>query len=97
MYIGLPGVAVCRTLDCNLLGLADRRQDGQEHVPKELLLHVRQHLAQWGRLSPEAVFLIRILQKVLRNSLDPDSDSDFWLEPDSMNMDPKHFQEVYYG
>ena len=25
---------------------------------------------------------------MLRNSLDPDSD--FWLDPDSMNMDPKH-------
>ena len=33
-------------------------------------------------------------QIVLRlgNSLDPESDSDFWLDldPDSMNMDPKH-------
>ena len=29
---------------------------------------------------------------MLRNSLDPepDLDSDFWLNPDSMNMDPKH-------
>ena len=29
---------------------------------------------------------------VSRNSLDPDPnpDSDFWLDPDSMNMDPKH-------
>ena len=27
---------------------------------------------------------------MVRNSLDPDSD--FWLDPDSMNMDPKHCQ-----
>ena len=32
------------------------------------------------------------LQIVLRNSLDPepDPDSDFWLDPDSMNMNPKN-------
>ena len=31
--------------------------------------------------------------KKLRNSLDPDPDWDFWLDPnpDSMNMDPKHW------
>ena len=28
------------------------------------------------------------IQIVVRNSLDPDCD--FWLDPDSMNMDPKH-------
>ena len=29
---------------------------------------------------------------VLKNSLDPEPGSDFWLEPDpdSMNMDPQH-------
>ena len=41
------------------------------------------------------------IQIVLRNSLDPepdpeldpelDPDSDFWLDPESMNMDPKHW------
>ena len=33
-------------------------------------------------------------QIVVRNSLDPEQDPDpnwdFWLDPDSMNMDPKH-------
>ena len=29
---------------------------------------------------------------MLRNSFDPDSD--FWLDPDSMNMDPKHCSKV---
>ena len=30
---------------------------------------------------------------LVRNSLNPeqDPDSDFWLDPDSMNMDPKHW------
>ena len=32
------------------------------------------------------------LKIVLRNSLDPDSDC--WLDPDSMNMDPKHWEKV---
>ena len=27
---------------------------------------------------------------MLSNSLDLDADSDFWPDPDSMNMDPKH-------
>ena len=32
---------------------------------------------------------IVLVQIVLRNSLDPDSE--FWLDPDSINMDPKHW------
>ena len=39
--------------------------------------------------------VIQKIQIVVRNSLDPekdpDPDSDFWLDPDSMNMDPKHW------
>ena len=27
---------------------------------------------------------------MFRNSLDPDPYSDFWLDPDSMNMDPNY-------
>ena len=34
--------------------------------------------------------ILIFFQLVLRNSLDPDPDWDFWLDPDSMNMDPKH-------
>ena len=36
------------------------------------------------------VIVIFFLQKVLRNSLDPDSD--FWLDPDSINKDTKHWR-----
>ena len=31
---------------------------------------------------------------MLRNSLDPDPDSDFRLDPESMNMDPKPCPKV---
>ena len=41
---------------------------------------------------------LKKIQIVLRNSLDPepDPDSDFWLDPDSMNMDPKHWLRLLF-